>query len=75
MTDTDYSALCHQTRDSPAEYFHAKGMCGVEYSQRAREVRVAVTTETELLSTEGTETLPTEDMEEKQKSQKECLYW
>lgn len=33
-------------------------MCGVEYSQRAREVRVAVTTETELLNTEGTETLP-----------------
>lgn len=38
-------------------------MCGVAYSQRAREVCVAVTMETELHDTERTE-LPTEDMEE-----------
>lgn len=64
MTDTDRSVLGHQTRNWPAEYFQAKGMCGVEYSQRAREVHVAVTMETELHATEGTEELSTEDMEE-----------
>lgn len=39
-------------------------MCRVEYSQRARELCVAVTTETELHDIERTEELPTEDMEE-----------
>lgn len=38
-------------------------MCEVECSQRAREVHVAVTTETEL-HTEGAEEPPTEDTEE-----------
>lgn len=39
-------------------------MCAVEYSQKACEVHVAVTMETELHDTEGPEELSTEDMEE-----------